>query len=84
MVVGGRTVLYWRAGGRRLRLARAGAQSIVGVQSHCRAGSWCFSALFPVISAGKRIRRQLYFAQPVVFFLTLNTTMKPSTERLPS
>jgi hypothetical protein len=56
---GGRTVLYWRAGGRRL--ATVGAPSIVGVPSHCRAGSRCFSASFPVISAGKRILYQHYF-----------------------
>ncbi len=59
MVVGGCTVLYWRADGRRL--ARVGAQCIVGVLSHCSTGSWCFSVLFPVISAGKRILCQHYF-----------------------
>ncbi len=58
-VVSGHTVLYWRFGGRRL--ATVGAPSIVGVSSHCRAGSWCFSASFPVFSAGKRILRQHYF-----------------------
>ena len=69
MVVGGRTVLYWRAGGRRP--ARVGAPSIVGVPSHCRAGSWC---RFLEILQERELSVSTIFEQPVVFFVTLKTT----------
>ena len=87
MVVGESTVLNWRSGGRRP--ARVGAPSIVGVPSHCHTGSWCLSALFPVISAGKRILRQHYvcnllYSQNHPRNAFPKNLAKPCIEHLPS
>jgi hypothetical protein len=72
MVVGGCTVLYWLTRGRRP--ARVCAPSIVGVPSHCRTGSWCFSASFPEFLQERELSVSTIFEQPVVFFVTLKTT----------